>query len=257
MDVSIPRPAPRRAPPAVGAAVGVPVTFVADAFIPWNWVQIPEPPAVGPTGGPIVAGAGTMLDVFVHGDGRMPVSRPADIRGRYRTYGIAEVNLVERPGERFTTAARNQTSKSELRLATGRVLHTQTGRGPLSSTIAARRTGPTTVRIAMTVGGSVPASVAGPQPAIDFHYEVDLAYDPANNRVSFVVNARHDGFPGHECFIVAGGRTRFNRHYLPAFFSRPSPGTARPSIAQSLQGAAALGGTFARQTWRRSGSFTP
>lgn len=243
--------------PQVASSPGLWVRIAADAFIPWQWVEFPDPPpAAAPASLVIpVALAGAALDFFVHGDGRMPVARSDEVGTRFRTRGVVEVDVIERAGESFGSLAQNQSSKSELRLANGRVLHTETGRNPVTSKFIANRLGPHSVAIEIVVSGAVPWNVAGPQPAIDLKYSVNLTYHPTTRKVRWNVAAEHDGFPGHELFIESAGIVQFNKSYLPTWFSPPSTGTAHPSIVQATQGATALGGMFNRQTWTQSGEF--
>lgn len=243
--------------PQITSSLGLRVRIAADSFIPWEWVKFPEPPPGAAPGAFIVPVtlANSAFDFFVHGDGRMPASRSDHVGSKFRTQGMVEVDVIEQLNESFGTLAQSQPSKSELRLATGRVLHTQTGKNPVSSTFTATRIHSNAVHIEMIVSGAVPWNVAGPQPAIDLKYSVDLAYDPGTRSVEWKIAADHDGFPGHEIFIESAGLVRFNKSYLPSWFSSPSTGTCHPSMIQAMQGAAALGGINNRQTWIKNGSF--
>lgn len=243
--------------PQAATAPRLRVRLVADAFIPWDWVQFPEPPAfLVPMMVQAPAGlAGAAFDFFVHGDGRLPVMRSDSIGKRYRIRGAVDVDVVEKPGESFDALAQNQPSKSELRFVNGKVLHTETGRNKTSSKFDVRRLSPSSVRVQLDVSGGVPWNVAGPQPPIDFGYAVDLSYDAALRKVMWRVEGDHDGFPGHEVFIESGGAVHFNRSYLPVWFAKLHTGTAHPSIMQACDGAMALGGLSHRQAWAESGSF--
>jgi hypothetical protein len=248
--------------PQVESSPAIRVRIAAHSFIPWEWVKFPEPPPeAGFVGMPHLTvpamGLSAALDFFVHGDGRMPAKRSDDVGTRFRTQGVAEVDVIQQPRETFAVLARNQPSKSELRLIGGKVLYGPVKSGPLTSRITADRIDPNSVSVNITVSGSVPWNVAGPQPAIDFKYSVKLAYDRAAKKVKWSVNAAHDGFPGHEVFIEQGSAVRFNKSYLPDWFSPPSTGTARPSILQAISGAKALGGIHMPQAWAQAGEFTP
>jgi hypothetical protein len=253
MGTSIPSRPLAALTPQSSSSPGTLVRVAANSFIPWSWVEFPDPP---PVTLPILVG-GAALDFFVHGDGRMPASRSDAVGTGFRTQGVVEVDVVERPGETFAVLARNQPSKSELRGPFGVVLHTETGRGPLTSKFSASRLAPNTVHLLFEVSGSVPWNVAGPQPAIDLKYSVQLDYDPAMNRLHWSMSAVHDGFPGHEVFLESAGGVRFKKSYLPSFFSVPGTGTARPTIPQAVDGARALGGAIHAQHWSQRGYFTP
>jgi hypothetical protein len=253
--------------PELASSAGLRVRIAADSFIPWEWVKFPEPPPTAtlpfPQLGPPALVASAALDFFVHGDGRMPAKGSDEVGTKFRTQGVAEVDVIQRPGETVGSLARNQPSKSELRfvgvpgVSGQKVLYGPVKSGPLTSSITASRIDPNSVLVEITVSGSVPWNVAGPQPAIDFKYSVKLAYDRAANKVRWNVKAAHDGFPGHELFIESGGMVRFKKSYLPDWFSPPSIGVAHPSIPQAISGAAALGGVFRPQAWTLGGDFTP
>jgi hypothetical protein len=249
---AIPRKSMPPLMPMVLPSTGTKVRIVADAFIPWLWVELPNPPL------PLNLRLATALgpSLFVHGDGRNPAIRSDDIGNRFRIEGAAEVDVIEAPGETLGYLARHQASLSELRLL-GRVLHSETDLGGLSSTIAADRITPNSVEVSLAVSGSVPWNVAGPQPSIDFDYRIRLTFDPATGQVLFAVSAAHDGFPAHELFIESSGLVRFNRNYQPTFFARTTLVTATPSAAQAVAGASALGGVAFRQHWTVSGGFVP
>jgi len=249
---AIPRKSMPPLMPMVLPSPGTKVRIVADAFIPWSWVELPKPPI------PLALRLSSALgpSLFVHGDGRNPVIRSDDIGNRFRIEGAAEVDVIEAPGETLGYLARHQASLSELR-ALGRVLHSETDLGGLSSTITADRITPNSVEVSLAVSGNVPWNVAGPQPSIDFDYRIRLTFDPATGQVFFAVSAAHDGFPAHELFIESSGLVRFNRNYQPTFFAPTTLVTATPSVAQAVAGANALGGVAFRQHWTMSGGFVP
>lgn len=250
---AIPRKSMPPLMPMMLPSPGTKVRIVADAFIPWSWVELPNPPLPM---GQYPNLAKSVVHTFVHGDGRDAAKKSDDISNRFRIEGAAEVDVIEAPGETLGYLARHQASKSELRVF-GRVLHSETDLGGLSSTITANRITPNSIEVSMAVSGNVPWNVAGPQPSIDFDYRIRLTFDPTTGQVSFQATAAHDGFPAHELFIESSGLVRFNKNYLPTFFAPPTFVTATPSVAQAAAGASALGGAAYRQNWTMSGSFTP
>jgi hypothetical protein len=261
MPTAIPQRALSSLTPSIASSPAIRVRILADSFIPWEWVKFPEPGEPGFVGMPPLTvpamGLSAVLDFYVHGDGRMPAKRSDEVGMKFRTQGVVEVDVMEQRGETCGVLVRNQPSKSELRLIGGKVVYGPVKSGPLSSKITADRIDPNTVQVEISVSGSVPWNVAGPQPAIDFKYSVKLTYDRGTKKVKWNANAAHDGFPGHEVFIEQGGAVRFNKSYLPAFFSMPSTGIARPSIMQAIQGARALGGAHNPQAWTQGGEFMP
>jgi hypothetical protein len=107
----------------------------------------------------------------------------------------------------------------------------------------------------MTMSGAVPPQVAGPQPPIDFEYNIALRED--HGRVGFDIDAQHDAFPAHEIYVQAESGRRFHQHYEPTWFAPEAFGAgtvAKPSEANQLRGAASLGG-FNRQAYGISGSL--
>jgi hypothetical protein len=242
--------------PMAAARSGIPIRVVADAFIPWKWVEFPDPPPPpGILGIPVTLG-GAAVDFLIHGDGRLPASDSTQIGSKFRIQAAAEFDLIERPGETFALLARNQTSTCQFRSGS-RILRTATDRGTLSSVILANRLSPHCVSVTIKMSGAVPWNIGGPQPAIDFSYSMTLAYDPGRRSVSWSGSAAHDGFPAHEVFIESSGKVCFNKAYIPTFFSPLSTGIARPTISQALQGSGALGGAINPQSWTSSGDFKP
>jgi hypothetical protein len=228
-----------------------------DAYIPWAWVQFPEPPVPPvPPFGPVPAAASALLDFFVHGDGRGAAAVSGDVGTAYRIRSVVEVDLMETPSESYAWIADNQYSMSELRAVTGHTVVRQRNTGGISHTIKVYRVNPTAVSVEMTMAGNVPWNIAGPQPDIDFKYTVEIQKNPTSGQVHWDVKAEHDGFPAHEFFLESDGVLKFSEtSYVPAWFSPVSVGTARPNIVQACEGATALGGLTHKQTWSKSGTF--
>ena len=235
------------------------VRITASAFIPWEWVKIPEETArqlanTIPALGTILSVA---LDLFVHGDARGPGDKPG---GSYRLTAQAEVELMENISKNPVVSpliTDNGVSSSEFRLVTGRVLRRTEGKGQLSSPEQAfdiKREGPCKVRVHIKMSGNVPAEVAILPLNIDYEYGVTLTQS-ADGKISAEVEANHDGFPGHEIFLETDGRVGFKHSYTPTGFASQPFGktTAYPTQQQADEGIKALNGVAHKQIWKQSG----
>lgn len=220
------------------------------AFIPWEWVQMPEPPPVDVVVGPVAL----LLDGFVHGDGRGPGEKPG---GSYRLTASVEVEVLEelsKSGVVDPPFTNNGESLSQIRTAIGGyVIKEQRARGsftPPNEAIKVKRLNSCLIQIDIKMSGNVPAKVAGIPFNIDYEYFI-LLRQKADGKYVADMSGFHDGFPGHEMFLESEGRVLFTRHYLPSWFASepPGKGTAHPSTAQAARGGLALSGQSDLQKW--------
>jgi RHS repeat-associated protein len=222
------------------------VKVTADAFIPWSWVRLPNPLDYN-----ISTRFAPKVYRYIHGDGRGP-GNPWD--GAYRLMNWIEFDFPEKVPhdiESYTDKFEdNQPSISEDRLGSV-VLWRIVLTAPFTATTHAYRIGPSHVGLRLKMSGGVPLRIGGPQPPIDYTYDVDLLrYCRNGTKIEATVNAEHDGFPGHELFVEYEGRIRYSKYYLPTWFASEPPGqTAKPSPEQALRGSAALLGIFMYQKW--------
>jgi hypothetical protein len=238
----------------------IPLRIYADTFIPWEWVEIPDYPVIlipVPIY-PLIATKG--LGFYVHGDKRLQKHVYTQVGNKYRTRGIVEANLIESKDEVFFWAVNNQPSKSQFRIEDNllvgkRILGESNGSGSISGNTKVMRLGPSEINIDISVSGSAPPHVAGPQPAIDFHYRVNVWCDTEVGAVLYKVNVEHDGFPAHEFFLDCHGQIRARRYYNPDWFDEIMTATASPGIKSSINGSRALAGQYKKQIYSFEGSF--
>jgi hypothetical protein len=222
------------------------VTVSADAFIPWEWVQLPSP-------GPYY--------LQIKGDGRLPGSSPPSIASH--DYRMAQTLTVELLASVSVAPIKTlgmgiSTSTRRLVDSSGKVVSTYTHPAHIVDfTLTAKRLSCNSVEVDIQMSGRVDWRVAGPQPPIDYSYKVILTQD--GSTVSYDLTADHDGFPAHEFFIDSSASTKVNFYYVPIWFTSvpPGPGSiATPTFWQSVEGTLALAGRFMHQHYTEHNSFT-
>ena len=188
---------------------------------------------------------------YIHGDGRHPANSSADAERGFRLRNWVEIDFCDTCG--YTHRADNGTSMRQVRFF-NKVIESHSAKAAFSDVTKAERQSDGSVQVELTMSGGVPWTVAGPVPNIDYTYLIVLR-QKSDGWVTWWVKAKHDGFPGHEFFIEAGGSVKFSDHYAPTFFNPISTGTATPSYEQAAKGGAALGGLYMVQSWTRAGGF--
>lgn len=237
------------------------VKLLADAFIPWSWVVIPNPvkaPIPPPLPLPLPPIPVNQLSLHIKGDGRNFAASTGDV-GRFKLRNWIDVEILREVHRGRVVQGRqadNQGSAHKVFFA-GMHLWTYEKRAPFTHVTDAEATNDCAVKVTMIMSGGVPWDVAGPQPPIDFRYEITLREDVKRRKIKWAVEAEHDGIPAHEFFIESGNRVHSNPRYIPHWFASARPNTmAYPSTGQAIEGTSALGGITHQQKWKKSGEFS-
>jgi RHS repeat-associated protein len=219
------------------------VKVTAAAFIPWDWVEFPDPNILNPVRG------------YVHGDGRGPGDPWS---GKYRLMNWIDFDVLEKnmkdPDSQGTKFADNSSSTRQIRVGS-HVIDSFTSKGSFTHTTKATRKGSCTVEVELTMSGGVPWLVGGPQPPIDYSYTISVTEFPGG-KISAQIRASHDGFPGHELYVEASSIVKFGKSYMPTWFASEPPGqTAHPDVLQAIKAREALAGRYKHQDWLASAKF--
>ena len=221
------------------------VKVTADAFIPWDWVRLPGNP-VSPT------------TEYIHGDGRGPGN---PWQGAYRMISWAEFEFPANvPDDIDKTVSKFMNSSSSTRQTRMRsyVVSTYTDTGTFTGRVDVTKIGPCEVQVQMNMSGGVPWLVGGPQPNIDYYYNVRLLRytQDGGDHVGATIQAKHDGFPGHELFLEFNQKVLYHRSYLPLWFSsEPAGQTAKPGPITAVNGTRALAGQYNFQEWEDRAAY--
>jgi len=224
------------------------VKVTADAWIPWDWVKIPNPV-------PLARDA-----IYIHGDGRGPGNPWNEA---YRMISWVEFDFPTKVrdniGKKAVIYESNQPSIRQVRSWISGGVLTYRDSGPFKGNSGIWRLGDCEVGIRLSASGSVPWLVAGPQPAIDYKYQISLLrkIKKGPDQVIATIKAEHDGFPGHELFLEYNGKVVHHKYYMPLWFASEPPGqTAYPGLKQSVDGARALAGELYYQKWTETVTHT-
>lgn len=203
----------------------VPIVVDADAFIPWDWVNIPPDPRA-------ILKALLMLFVqplltrsYAKGDNRNPSPTPMR-KSKTRTYSwIKSDTCVCRTSRRLDA---NFGSECGLGDKSARMdeffwvggfttteIHEGWGtvvRNTETATTYRSGTGCTTV-IRLQATGNVPLDIIVLPIPIDYDYSVYVYH--AEKTVAWAVNGSHDGFPAHEFYLQIDGRMVDTHIFVP------------------------------------------
>lgn len=204
-------------------------------------------------GNPVAPGA-----EYIHGDGRGPGN---PWQGAFRMISWAEfefpANVPDDIDKTVSKVMNNSSSTRQTRIGSY-VISTITDRGTFTGRVDVSKVGPCEVQVQMSMSGGVPWLVGGPQPNIDYYYNVKLlryTQDGADH-VGATIQAKHDGFPGHELFLEFNQKVLYHRSYVPLWFSsEPAGKTAYPGPVTAVNGTRALAGQYNFQDWEDKAAY--
>jgi hypothetical protein len=173
-------------------------------------------------------------------------------------YGLRFYSPVPDDIDKTVSKFMNNSSSTRQTRIRSYVVSTYTDRGTFTGRVDVSKVGPCEVQVQMIMSGGVPWLVGGPQPNIDYYYNVNLIrykQDGADH-VGATIQAKHDGFPGHELFLEFNQKVLYHRSYLPLWFSsEPAGKTAYPGPVTAVNGSRALAGQYNFQDWEDKAAY--